>query len=122
MCKSNMSEEKDELEKMKYLQLLLESYNRYLKRNLKVGINNIDKIYSIIMAKDVVERNQIISLLCNTLEGDRLNLAKFLLTIHKIPDSEFYIKESYLQQLKPMGIALATAIPIIISFLGLLHL
>jgi hypothetical protein len=117
-----MSEEKDELEKMKYLQLLLESYNRYLKRNLKVGINNIDKIYSIIMAKDVVERNQIISLLCNTLEGDRLNLAKFLLTIHKIPDSEFYIKESYLQQLKPMGIALATAIPIIISFLGLLHL
>jgi hypothetical protein len=105
---------------MKYVQLLLGSYNRYLKRSLKVGINNIDKIYSMIMVKDFVERNRIISLLCNTLEGDRLNLARFLLIIHKIPDSEFYIKESYVQQLKPIGIALATAIPIIISFLGLL--
>ena len=40
---------------MKYLFSLLRSYNKYLQRNLKIKINDINKIYSIILSKDIKE-------------------------------------------------------------------
>lgn len=118
-CCKIISEKRDCLEKMRYLRLLLASYDKYLKRRLKVGLDE-KKIYSIILYKNPEERNQIINSICESLEGDRLSLAKYLSSIHKVPDSEFYIQESFLQQLKPIGIFLATAIPIIISMVALL--
>ena len=37
--------EVDEDKKMKYLDLMLDSYNKYLQRTIKVRIKEIDKIY-----------------------------------------------------------------------------
>lgn len=110
-----ISNKNDNIEKTKYLFSLLRSYNKYLQRNLKIKINDINKIYSIILSKDIKERDQVTKSLCDSLQVDRLNLAKYLYSFQQIPDSEYYIKESLIQQLKVIGVFLAAAIPIIIS-------
>jgi hypothetical protein len=119
-CCKIISVKEDDLEKMKYLLLLLNSYDMYLKRRIKVGIDE-KRIYSIILYKNAEERSQIINSICDSLEGDKLSLANYLSSIHKVPESEFYIQETFLQQLKPVGVILATAIPIIISAVALLQ-
>lgn len=115
-----ISEKKKEVEKMRNLLSLLKSYNRYIKQNLKLEINNIEKLYSIILYKDKEERNQIIESICISLETEKLNLAKYLASIYIIPDSEFYVKASILEELKLIGVILAAAIPIIISLIEIL--
>jgi hypothetical protein len=112
-CCNIISEKKDNFEKMKYIFPLLSSYNKYLERHLKIK-KDINKIYSIILSKDIKERDQITKSICNSLQGDKLNLAKYLLSLHQIPDSEYYIKESLIDQLRVIGVFLAAAIPIII--------
>jgi hypothetical protein len=109
-----ISEKEDYSEKFRYLRLLLGSYDEYLRRKFKVGIDE-KKIYSIILYKKPEERNQILNSICESLDGDKLSLANYLSSIHKVPDSEFYIEETLRQQLKPIAIFLAAAIPIIIS-------
>lgn len=118
-CCKIISEKEDDLEKMRYLRLLFGSYDAYLKRTLKAGIDE-KRIYSIILYENTKERNNIINSICQSLEGDKLDLAKYLSSIHKVPKAEFYIQETFLQQLKPIGLILATAIPIIISVVTLL--
>lgn len=114
-----ISEKKDNFEKLKYLFPLIKSYNKYLERNLKIKINDIKKIYSIILYKDTNQQLEIINSICILLEGDRLKLARYLSSFQKVPDSELYIKESIFQQLKVIGVFLAAAIPIIISIIQL---
>jgi hypothetical protein len=120
-CCKIISEKENEFDKMKYLLLLLDSYNRFLYRNIKMGINSIEEIYSIIYYKDTKERNQIIGLICGCLEDEKLKLAKYLSSIYQIPDSKFYVREPFAQRMKLIGTILATMIPIIISTLALLH-
>lgn len=93
-CCKIMSGKNDQVEKMKYLFLLLSSYNKYLQRNLKIQINDIKKIYSIILSKETNQQIEIIESICASLEGDRLKLARYLSSLQKISDSDFYIKES----------------------------
>jgi hypothetical protein len=93
-CCKIISEKNDNFEKMKYIFPLLSSYNQYLERHLKIKINDINKIYSLILSKDIKERDQITKSICNSLQGDKLNLAKYLLSLQQIPDSEYYIIES----------------------------
>ena len=107
----------DKVEKMNYLFLLLSSYNKYLQRNLKIEINDIKKIYSIILSKETNQQIEIIESICASLEGDKLKLARYLSSLQKIPDSEFYIKVSLFEQLKPIGAFLAAVITIIISIM-----
>jgi hypothetical protein len=123
-CSKIISEKENEFDKMKYLLLLLDSYNKYLHRNIKMRINNIEEIYSIIYYKDSNERNQIIESICGCLESENniyriLKLAKYLSSIYLIPGSKFYVKESFAQRLKWIAAILATTIPIIISTLTL---
>ena len=110
----------DEFEKMKFLFHLLNSYDKYLQRNLKIKINDINKIYSIVLSKDIEERDQITKAICNSLQGNKFNLAKYLSSLQQIPNSEFYIKESLIQELKAIGVFLAAAIPIIISIIQII--
>ena len=116
-CCKIISHKNEEVEKMKYLFLLLSSYNKYLQRNLKIQINDIKKIYSIILYKDKNQQIEIMESICAALEEDRLKLARYLSSLQKIPDSEFYVKESLFQQLKIIGVFLVAAIPIIISII-----
>ena len=107
---------------MDYLFLLLDSYNKYLRRNTKFEIKDINKIYSQILYADEVERNRIINSICESLgDNNRLELARFLSTIYKIPESELFVKEQLLQKLKVVGAFLAGAIPIVISIIQIIR-
>jgi hypothetical protein len=55
---------------MKYLFLLLSSYNKYLERNVKIEINDIKKIFSIILNKDTKQQVDIIKSIYVSLDGD----------------------------------------------------
>lgn len=116
-CCKIISANNDNVEKIKYLFLLLSSYNKYLQRNLKIEINDIKKIYSIILSKEINQQNEIIESICTSLEGDKLKLARYLSTIQNIPDSEYYIKVSLFEQLKPIGAFLAAVTTIVISMI-----
>ena len=116
-CCKIISNKNDKVEKMKYLFLLLSSYNKYLQRNLKIEINDINKIYSIILSKETNQQIEIIESICASLEGDKLKLARYLSSLQNIPDSKFYIKVSLFEQLKPIGAFLAAVITIIISII-----
>jgi hypothetical protein len=109
--------EKEDFEKLIYLELLLESYNKYLQRKLKVSIKDLSEIYSIILCKEDHERNQIISEVCKVLNTDKMSLANYLLSLYKVPDSKFYSIESLFQQLKLPATIAVTAVPIIISII-----
>ena len=104
---------------MKYLLLLLKSYNKYLQQKIKMEIKDIKKLYSTILYKNKEERNKIIKSICQSLETDKLALANYLASIYPIPESEFYVKASIFEELKLIGATLATAIPIIISLIGI---
>ena len=111
-----ISEKKNEVDKMRNLLLLLKSYNRFIKQNLKIEITDIVKLFTIIIHKDKEERDQIIESICKMLESDTLNLIKYFTSIYAIPGS-LYGKVSIFDELKIIGAILATAIPIIISIL-----
>jgi hypothetical protein len=112
-----ITKKKNELEKLKYLNLLLNSYNKYLERNLKIEIIDIEKIYSIILNKQNNERNQTLNNICNTLENDRLNLGLYLKSLYNVSEEEFYVKEPLIKKLKVIGTIIVTAVPIIISII-----
>ena len=120
-CSKIILGKNDEIEKMKYLFLLLTSYNKYLERIVKVEITDIKKIYSIILYMDKKERNEILQTICMAIENDKLHLAKVLSSIYKISNSEFFTKKSLFKSLKIIGSILATAIPIIISVWKILN-
>ena len=122
IASKNEEEGKEDLDKIKYLVYCLDSYNKYLLRKIKFGIKNIDKIYSdIIIQADAKNKDEFIKSICQYLGGeDRLKLATYLSTVYKVPDSEqFFVRESLMQKLRPIGVFLVAAIPIIISIIQL---
>jgi hypothetical protein len=118
---SKNEEQEENLDKIKYLVSCLDSYNKYLLRKIKFGIKNINKIYSdIIIHTDEKNKDEIIKLICQYLGEDKLKLAIYLSTLYKVPESEqFFVKESLLQKLRPIGAFLLAAIPIVISIIQL---
>ena len=110
----------NDVEKMKYLYLLLESYNKYLRRNIRFEVKDIDKIYSQILYTDNDEKDRIVKTICDSLRGDRLDLAKFLSTVYKVPGHDLFSRESLIQQLKSVGSFLVVVIPIAISITSLI--
>jgi hypothetical protein len=117
-CK--IASKKSSLGKIKYLLLSIDSYNKFLMRRTKIGIKNIDKIYSEFISTHSKDE-EMLSSICKQLGGQELDLAIYLSQIYKVPDTEqFFIKETLAQKLKTVIAFLAAAIPIVISVIHLL--
>jgi hypothetical protein len=114
------TKKEDDFEKATYLSATLDSYNKYLRRRTQIEIKDVKRIYATFLPADMKEKNQIIKSVCESLEGDRLGLARYLSNVYKIPESEFFVEESIIQKLKPVGTFFAAAIPIIVSIIALL--
>jgi uncharacterized linocin/CFP29 family protein len=113
---------KNSLDKIKYLLLSIDSYNKFLLRKINIGIKNIDKIYSDFIRTNAND-DEMLKSICEQLGGQELDLAIYLSQISKVPDTEqLFIKETVVQKLKTVAAFLAAAIPIVIQVFSMIRL
>lgn len=124
-CFLIMSKEKDDYKKINYFLMGLNSYNRYLRRKLRLEVEDIRKIYCKFVFAGIAERREITKSVCECVEADgvyttnTLKLAMYLSSLSKIPETELFVETATLQKLKPIGALLAAVIPKIISAIEL---
>jgi hypothetical protein len=117
----------DEVEKVYYFKKGLNSYNKYIQKNLHLSINNLDKIYSMISFMSVEKKNQIFKSLSfafldknidiHTLEPMRV-LQKDLPTLFPLDKTETYLtQQPVLNKIKDNVAFLLTITPLIISII-----
>jgi hypothetical protein len=109
---------KNELEEFKYLTLMLNTYNKFLERSLKLKIKDIMRIYSIFISASIEQKIKIRKSIGKALEKDELELARNLAELSSLQDKEqFLIREPAIlnQQFKDI---LTIIIPAIISIVG----
>jgi hypothetical protein len=117
-CCAILREEKNTLKRTEYLFLALDSYDKYLQRQLKIKIQGLGKVISNFISCNSEQRNEIIESVCKSLEGDRLQLAAYLSTLFDTSETELFVRESLVHKLRVFGAILAVAIPIIISIIS----
>jgi hypothetical protein len=121
-CIDISEEKKSEAERTRYLILALESYNRYLRRYLKLQFNNAKKIYSKVSCCSSFDRDYFILSLKKTFKtNDELQPAFFISKdFLQIPESEqFLINEPLWQKVKDLTNFLVGIIPVGISLFEL---
>jgi hypothetical protein len=119
-CKTATKKKGDDFQQTRYFSLVLNSYNKYLRRRSDIEIKDIKRIYASYLMADTKEKNEIIKLVCESLEGDSLKLARFLSSVYKLPETDFFVGESIPHKLIMIGTIFASASPIIISLVSLL--
>ena len=120
-CFMFMSKQEDDYKKIKYFLMGLNSYNKYLRRKLRLEVKDFKKIHSKFAYVETAEKREIIKSVCEAVEaGDRLKLARYLSSLSKIPETELFVSEAPIEKLKTIGTILAAVIPIIISAIELL--
>ena len=117
-----VSKNLSESQKMTYLTRAINSYNKYLKRNLKLQIRNTSKISSKIISDSVREQSNFTSSISDAfLDSNKLKPVEFVLNLLNIEKTEnFLVKESNWNKIKDSGAFLATIIPVIISAITLI--
>lgn len=112
------SQKEDGVEKFRYLTLALDTYNRFLERNLNLKIKDIMRIYSLIMSASVEQKIKIRESIGKALENDRLELARQLAEISKLPDEEEFLKRERTLLNQRLKDILTIIIPAMISVVG----
>jgi len=82
------SQKEDVVGKLRYIKLTLDTYNRLLERNLNLKIKDTMRIYSLIMSASAEQRIKIRESIGKALEKDKLELARQLAEISRLPDEE----------------------------------
>lgn len=120
----DLANKEDEIDMMKYLIWGLNAYNSFLRRYLKLEINNLKKIYSKISSSPLVERKKLRESLDVSFDSGKLQplqlLSKYLSPEEK---EQLLVKESFTRKVKEAAAFMAIVIPIMISlfeFLGVL--
>lgn len=85
------SQKHDELEEFKYLILLLNAYNRFLEKNIKLEIKDIMRIYPIMISASAEQKIVIRESIGKALEKDKLELAIKLADILGLSDKELVL-------------------------------
>ena len=99
-CLSIAKNSNDEVEKMEYLIKGLDSYNSYLKRHIKLEVNEIKKIYSKITTLPAKEKMDTVSRIIQSFEsGDTLEPVRYLSTLHD-NKTELFLAEEPLEKNK----------------------
>jgi hypothetical protein len=114
-CLSITKSSNDEVEKMEYLIKGLNSYNSFLKRHIKLGINEIKKIYSRIAILPAKEKSDTVNKIINSFEsGDTLEPVRYLSSLYESKEL-FLAEESFEQKIKLQVTYAAGIIPVILT-------
>jgi hypothetical protein len=112
------SGKKDELEKFRYLILMLNAFNKFLKKKLKLTIDDLQIQSLIIYAREEGKKTITRSIKDALEKTDKLELVRQLADLPGLPNKEeLLVKESSVlnPQFKEV---LTTVIPVIISIIG----
>jgi hypothetical protein len=117
-----LKKEDEKMEKTKYLTIGLDNYNKYLRKNLKLHIKDLDLFCSEISFATDREKNDLLELFIGALEGDKFELLRRLLSFLKIQDrGHLLVKERIILSIKEAGtFAGAVAIPIVVAIIPIL--
>jgi hypothetical protein len=117
-----LSKEGDEVERMRYLIKGLSSYNKYIRRNLGLQINDLKTIYSRIVSDPTIDKSHSVNELSVAFEdNDKLKTIRCLTGLLKIKDTEhFLVKESIGKKLQDWAGILGTLASAIAAILGAL--
>ena len=120
-CFSFLIKRKDHAEKMRYLVMGINSYNKYLKKNLKLQINNIDNLHSKIISNFIIHNSMFIDSLHKTFQTDnKLLPLRYIISFLNLETEQFLVKESLWEKIKDWGAFLVAVIPVAISIIQLL--
>jgi hypothetical protein len=119
-CFHLLSKRGDRAEKMSYLIMGINSYNKYLKRTIKLQISNINKIYSKILVDSLLDKKDFTSSISSEFQSDdKLKPTKYLLNMLNRTD-DILTKEPLWDKIKEWGAFLAAIIPVVISIIQFL--
>jgi hypothetical protein len=116
-CIQLLSKKKDEVEKMKYLMTGLSSYNKYIRKRLKVSINFFE-IYSKIINSPTNERSSSIQQICTAFEGNKLEVISQLSTFFSLSKEQFLTEDSFRNKLQLWGTDIGWLVSAIIGIIG----
>lgn len=110
------------MEKMRYLIIGLNSYNKYIRRNLGLQINDLRRIYSTIITDPTIDKNRSFKELSIAFEeDDRLKAICCLTKLFGISDTEhFLVKEALGKKLQDWAGILGTLASTTAAILGAL--
>jgi len=115
-CLSIAKNSGDEVEKMEFLIKGLDSYNSFLKRHIKLEINEIKKIYSKITTLPAKEKMDTVDRIIQSFEsGDTLEPVRYLSTLHDDKTELFLAEEPLEKRIKLQVTYAAGIIPIILT-------
>ena len=123
-CSELINATRVDIEELNYADMMLNSYNKYLKRSLRVEIKDIDKMYINILRhrlNNVKAKDHRLLSMAKFFEESSLDLLKYLINTYFETDNldQFLAKESFRKWLfgkvKLFGSFLVAAIPIAIS-------
>jgi hypothetical protein len=121
-CFENMLE-KNEMEVIQSLTRGLRYYNKYLKRVLKLQINNVDGVTSKLLSDSKVDKNKAIESIYHAFEGnDRFQPITCISTTLDIQETEkFLVKQPVAEKIKDWTTyIIATIIPFMVSIIQFL--
>jgi hypothetical protein len=117
-----ISKEEDNVEKMRYVIRGLNSYNKYLRRNLGLQISDIKRIYSKIISDPTLDKFTSIDKLSMAFEdNDKLKAVTCLSELLGVKDSDqFLTKEPIGKKLEGFVALLGTMVSTFAAIIGVL--
>jgi hypothetical protein len=124
-CFSFIEERKDEVERMKYFVLGLNSYNSYLRRQIKLEIGDLKGIYSQVASSPATVKDEVIKRVCKVFEKDTFEFEDYTLEPVRVISSflkvsgtqTFLTQESLFNKLRNYAGFAIVAIPVLLSVL-----
>jgi hypothetical protein len=115
-CLSITKNSNDEVEKMEFLIKGVNSYNSFLKRHIKLEINEIKKIYSKITTLATNEKIKMVNKIIQSFEsGDRLEPVRYLSSLKDSTTELFLVEEPLEEKIKLQVTYAAGIIPVILT-------
>lgn len=120
-CFDIAAEKDDDVDRMRFFIMGLNSYNLYLRRYLNLEIEDLKRIYSKISAAPETEKRKIIDAVCAGFKSNKLQPLSNLMAVLNISEAEkFLTRQSLIQKIKEGAALAAVIIPIVISLITLL--
>ncbi len=117
-CLTLIKKSKDEVEKMGYLIMGLNSYNSYLRRYIKLEIKDIKKIYSKLATLPDKEKDTDIEKIIDSFEsGDTLEPLRYLTQFKESDSSVFLEEEPLLEKIKTQVTYAVGIIPVALTII-----